>query len=99
MRRICGRKDALTAIDWGLVNEVVPANELDAAIERKTTEIAGKSPAAIRCGKSLFYRQQGMELDAAYEHASEIMAQNMMAADAAEGIDAFLGKRQPLWSS
>lgn len=91
--------DAITAVDWGLINEAVPAGELDAAIERKTAEIASKSPAAIRYGKSMFYRQQGMELDAAYEYASEVMAQNMMVADAAEGIDAFLGKRRPLWSS
>ena len=91
--------DAATAVDWGLINEAVPEGELDAAIERKTTEIAGKSPAAIRYGKSMFYRQQGMELGAAYDYASEVMAQNMMAADAAEGVDAFLGKRRPLWLS
>lgn len=91
--------DAATAVDWGLINEAVAEVELDAAIERKTAEIATKSPAAIRYGKSMFYRQQAMELGAAYDYASEVMAQNMMADDAAEGIAAFLGKRRPLWSN
>jgi enoyl-CoA hydratase/carnithine racemase len=91
--------DAATAVDWGLINEMVPEPELDAAIERKTAEIASKSPAAIRYGKSLFYRQQQLPLAAAYDCAGEVMARNMMAADAVEGIDAFLGKRRPVWAS
>jgi enoyl-CoA hydratase/carnithine racemase len=91
--------DAATAAEWGLINEAVPESELDAAIDRKAAEIAGKSPAAIRYGKSMFYRQQNMALGSAYEYASEIMAKNMMDEDASEGIDAFLNKRRPAWRS
>jgi enoyl-CoA hydratase/carnithine racemase len=91
--------DAATAAEWGLINEAVPENELDAAITRRTSEIESKSPAAIRYGKSMFYRQQDMTLGNAYEYASEIMATNMMAEDAGEGIDAFLNKRRPVWRS
>lgn len=89
--------DARTAADWGLINEAVPEGELNAVIERKTSEIAGKSAAAVRYGKAMFYRQKAMELGAAYEYASDVMARNMMDDDAVEGIDAFLGKRRPVW--
>jgi enoyl-CoA hydratase/carnithine racemase len=84
--------DASTARDWGLINEVVPADDLDAAVARKTAEIAAKSPAAIRYGKAMFYRQQPMPLAEAYEYASEIMACNAMTSDACEGIDAFVNR-------
>jgi acyl-CoA hydrolase/enoyl-CoA hydratase/carnithine racemase len=89
--------DAATAADWGLINEAVPEGELDAAIARKTAEIEGKSAAAIRYGKSMFYRQKHMELGRAYEYASDVMARNMMEEDASEGIDAFLSKRRAVW--
>ena len=89
--------DAKTAADWGLINEAVPESELDAAIARKTAEIVGKSAAAIRYGKSMFYRQKTMDLGAAYEYASDVMARNMMDLDASEGIEAFLAKRRPVW--
>jgi enoyl-CoA hydratase/carnithine racemase len=89
--------DAATAADWGLINEAVPEGELDAAIARKTAEIEAKSAAAIRYGKSMFYRQKHMDLGSAYEYASDVMARNMMEEDVSEGIDAFLGKRRPVW--
>jgi len=89
--------DAATAADWGLINEAVPEGELDAAIARKTAEIEGKSAAAIRYGKSMFYRQKHMDLERAYEYASDVMARNMMEEDASEGIDAFLSKRRAVW--
>lgn len=89
--------DAATAADWGLVNAAVPDAELDAAVARKAADILGKSPAAIRHGKSSFYRQRQMALNDAYDDASDVMARNMMEEDAGEGIDAFLDKRQPLW--
>ena len=87
--------DAATALDWGLINEVVPAAELDAAIARKAAEIAAKSPAAIRHGKAMFYRQQSMPLADAYAYAGEIMARNLMEGDACERIDSFLSRRRP----
>jgi acyl-CoA hydrolase/enoyl-CoA hydratase/carnithine racemase len=91
--------DAATAVDWGLINEAVPEQELDAAIQRKTSAIAGKSPAAIRLGKAMFYQQQSMALRGAYEYAGGIMARNMMENDVSEGIDAFFSKRPPVWTS
>jgi enoyl-CoA hydratase/carnithine racemase len=86
--------DAATALDWGLINEVVPAGELDAAINRKAAEIAAKSPAAIRNGKAMFYHQQTMPLADAYAYAGEVMARDMMESDACEGIDAFLNRKK-----
>lgn len=89
--------DAATAADWGLINEHVPEAELDAAVARKCEAIAAKSPAAIRYGKAMFYRQKQMALSKAYAYAGEVMAQNMMEEDAGEGVDAFLAKRPPVW--
>lgn len=91
--------DAATAADWGLINDAVADDELDAAVARKTTAILSKSPAAIRYGKAMFYRQRQMTLADAYAYAGDVMARNMMEEDAAEGIDAFLGKRLPVWKS
>jgi enoyl-CoA hydratase/carnithine racemase len=89
--------DANTAERWGLVNRVVPAGELDSAVEKLARKIAGHSPAVIRLGKQLFYDQVEKRLEDAYAIAGEGMACNMMLEDAAEGIDAFLGKRPPAW--
>ncbi|WP_211450770.1 enoyl-CoA hydratase [Collimonas antrihumi] len=90
--------DAATAKDWGLINDAVAEDQLDAAIAGKVAEIMAKSPAAVRHGKSMFYRQQQMSVSDAYDYASDVMARNMMEHDAGEGIDAFLGKRQPVWA-
>jgi enoyl-CoA hydratase/carnithine racemase len=89
--------DAATALDFGLLNEVVPDAELGEAVARKVRDIAAKSSTAIRYGKTMFYRQLNMDIDRAYEFASEVMARNMMEGDAAEGVAAFLSKRQPVW--
>lgn len=89
--------DAATAADFGLINDAVPDDALDAAVARKVADIVGKSPAAIRHGKAMFYRQRQMPLGDAYDYASDVMARNMMEEDAGEGIDAFLEKRQPAW--
>ncbi|KVX67829.1 enoyl-CoA hydratase [Burkholderia stagnalis] len=91
--------DAPTAAAWGLVNESVPEDALDAAVARKVAEIVAKSPAAVRYGKTMFYRQREMTLDDAYAYAGDVMARNMMEEDAGEGIDAFLEKRAPRWRS
>ena len=89
--------DAATALDWGLVNRVVPAQELDAAVQELARTIASKSPVAIRAGKRLFARQLAVGLEEAYALACETMAANLLAEDAGEGIDAFLAKRKPVW--
>ena len=88
---------ANTAKDFGLVNKVVPAKELELVTNDLASKIASKSPLTLRVGKEAFYRQLEMDLDAAYRYTSEVMAQNMMAADAQEGIDAFMQKRDPVW--
>ncbi len=90
--------DAAMAAEWGLINEAVEDGELDAAVERLTGAILAKSAAAIRYGKGMFYQQLQMELGDAYAYAGEVMALNMMEADAAEGIDAFIEKRKPSWA-
>lgn len=85
--------------ELGLVNRVVPLDALeDTAMEMART-IAGKSPAAVRIGKEAFYRQAEMELGDAYAYAGRVMAENMMARDAAAGISAFVEKRSmPKWT-
>ena len=87
--------DAHEAQRRGLVNRVVPLEQLDAEVARLAASIVAKSPLAIRMGKQMFYKQLEMGLDAAYQLASETMACNAMCEDAAEGIDAFIAKREP----
>jgi len=88
---------AATARDIGLVNRVVPAGtERDAAIAL-AQKIARKSAYTIRIGKAAFYRQAEMSLAEAYRYTSEVMAENMMARDAEEGVGAFIEKREPKW--
>lgn len=91
--------DARTALAWGLVNRVVPVDQLDAAVREFTDVIGARSAATIRMGKAAFYAQVDRPLDSAYDIASETMACNMTIDDASEGIDAFLEKRAPVWSS
>ena len=88
---------AAEAVRIGLVNEAVPEGELDAAVRALAARIASRSPASVAIGKPAFYRQAEMELAAAYDDAAEVMTRNMADADAAEGIEAFLGKRSPTW--
>jgi enoyl-CoA hydratase/carnithine racemase len=89
--------DAAEAQRRGLVNRVVPMEQLDAEVKKLTNSICGKSAAAVSMGKQMFYRQLELGLDAAYELATETMACNMMCAEAGEGIDAFMQKRPPEW--
>ncbi|HEX3863820.1 MAG TPA: enoyl-CoA hydratase [Stellaceae bacterium] len=89
--------DAATAKSIGLVNRVVPAAELTAASMALALQIAGKSALSLAIGKEAFYRQAECDLAGAYNYAAEAMTTNMLARDAAEGIDAFLAKRPPVW--
>lgn len=89
--------DAQTARAQGLVNRVVPPTQLDQAVLALAGAIMGKSSVAVAAGKRMFYQQLEMGLDDAYRLASGVMACNMMAEDAAEGIDAFIEKRPPAW--
>lgn len=87
--------DAREAQRRGLVNRVVPSDQLDAEVKKLTDSILAKSSAAVAMGKQMFYRQLEMGMESAYQLASETMACNMMCEDAAEGIDAFMAKRKP----
>jgi enoyl-CoA hydratase/carnithine racemase len=89
--------DAHTALAWGLVNRVVPGDQLDTEIRRFSDIILARSSATIQMGKTAFYQQIEQPLAAAYGLTSETMACNMGLEDAAEGIDAFLDKRPPAW--
>ena len=85
------------ARDKGLVNRVVEAEQLDEEIESLVASIVAKPRVALAMGKSLFYRQLEVGIDAAYADAGETMACNMMDAAALEGVQAFIDKRAPDW--
>jgi enoyl-CoA hydratase/carnithine racemase len=89
--------DAETARSLGLVNRVVQREGLREAVDNLARQIAGKSALTVKIGKEAFYRQAELDLAGAYRYAAEVMTTNMLARDAGEGIDAFLGKRAPAW--
>jgi enoyl-CoA hydratase/carnithine racemase len=90
--------DARTAAEWGLVNSVVSAGELPAATRALAVKVAEASSLVVAIGKQAFYTQIDLDQEKAYAYAKEVMSMNAMAADAQEGIGAFLGKRKPCWS-
>lgn len=90
--------DARTAADWGLVNRVVPAEQLRGETEKLARQIAEASPMTLGLGKHAFYTQIDLDQAKAYDYTREVMSLNAMAADAQEGICAFLEKRPPQWS-
>ena len=90
--------DATTAREFGLVNRVVPREYLNQIVMKYAQIIASKSPSTLKIGKEAFYKQAEMGLAEAYEYASRIMVENMLARDAEEGIGAFIAKRKPEWS-
>ena len=89
--------DAATALEFGLVNRIVPSASLTDTVTDLAQIIAAKSPVAIALGKRAVAKQAGMDLAHAYAEASRVMVENMLAADAEEGISAFLEKRRPKW--
>ena len=89
--------DAATALEFGLVNRVVPSDTLTEVVNGLAAAIAAKSPTALKLGKEAVHRQASMGLADAYAHASRVMVDNMLVADAEEGINAFFEKRQPRW--
>lgn len=110
LSRAIGRKRALqmlltgelvpaqTAAEWGLVNVVVPAERLEAATRDLALSIATASPLTVALGKQAFYTQIDLDQPKAYAYAKEVMSMNAMAADAQEGMCAFLAKREPTWT-
>jgi len=89
--------DAATALDWGLVNRVVPPEQLDAATTALAERIVRASPYVVALGKRAFYAQEAMDETEAYALTCGVMVENAQAADAAEGMHAFLEKRAPSW--
>jgi enoyl-CoA hydratase/carnithine racemase len=89
---------AATACEWGLINRVVPAEQLDASVQQLVDAVARSSPLTVGVGKEAFYTQIDLDEHRAYEHTKGVMASNSLAADAQEGICAFLEKRPPTWT-
>lgn len=89
--------DAATALDWGLINQVVPSEDLDAAVDHLVEAIARSSSYTVALGKQAFYDQVDRAESDAYDHTKVVMTENALAADAQEGMTAFLQKRPPNW--
>lgn len=89
--------DAQTAADWGLINRVVPAEELEASTRALAERIATASQLTVGIGKRAFYRQIDLDQHGAYVYTKDVMSRNAATGDAQEGISAFLEKRQPSW--
>ena len=89
---------AATAAEWGLVNMVVPAAELAEESRKLATRIAEASSLVVALGKQAFYTQIDLDQQKAYAYSKEVMRMNSLAADAQEGISAFLGKRRACWT-
>ena len=90
--------DAPTAAEWGLINMVVPAAELQDQSRKLAARIAEASSFTVALGKQAFYTQIDLKQPKAYAYAKEVMSMNSLAADAQEGISAFLEKRQACWA-
>ena len=85
------------ALEHGLVNRVVPDEALEAETTALAAKVASKLGSAVRVGKRAFYEQLEMSLDQAYAHTGQVIAENMLHKDTAEGVQAFLEKREPDW--
>jgi enoyl-CoA hydratase/carnithine racemase len=89
--------DARDAEKWGLVNKVVPADQLEEETMALANKLAEKSPLALQMGKQSFYGMSDMEFGKALEYSNETFAALCVTEDAQEGVDAFLKKRKPVW--
>jgi enoyl-CoA hydratase/carnithine racemase len=89
--------DARTALDWGLVNRVVPADQLDSATADLLERVTLGSPESKAIGKQALYAQIDLDQPKAYAYAVEVMAATSQLPDAREGMRAFLEKRKPAW--
>src|SRR6202046_829702 len=89
--------DARTALDWGLVNQVVPAAQLDSAVQDLLERVTRGSAESKGIGKQALYAQIDLDQPKAYAYAVEVMSATSQLPDAREGIRAFLEKRKPSW--
>jgi enoyl-CoA hydratase/carnithine racemase len=87
--------DARRAMEWGLVNRVVPADQLDAEVQKLATTLAAKPPATVAAGKRAFYQQMDLGLERAYALASGVISASFAHDEGRAGMDAFLEKKQP----
>ena len=88
---------AKSALDFGLINQMVKFENLEKTVLSYVNKIKDKSPLVLKIGKEAFYNQLEMPLDDAYHYTAEVMTQNMLAQDANEGINVFIEKRPPNW--
>lgn len=86
------------AREVGLVNRVVPEQDLEAETQALANQIAAKLGVAVKIGKQAFYKQLQMPVDQAYAYTGDVMVENMLHRDTKEGISAFLEKRDPTWT-
>jgi len=110
LTRAIGRKRALEmlltgrmvsaqeAVEWGLINAAVPAGQLAQTTRALAQQVATASPFTVALGKQAFYAQIDLDQPKAYAYAKEVMSMNSLAADAQEGITAFLEKRSACWT-
>jgi enoyl-CoA hydratase/carnithine racemase len=89
--------NATKAKEIGLINKMVPKEELTFEVSKLAEKIASKSSMTISIGKQAFYAQVEMDLSAAYQYTSKTMKDNLLKSDAIEGINAFIEKRSPDW--
>ena len=89
--------DAKKALEWGLVNRVVAAADLDAETEKLARHIAAKPPATIAAGKRAFYQQMDLGVEKAYALASGVISASFAHEEGKEGMQAFIEKRPPNW--
>ena len=89
--------DAETALQWGLVNRVVPSAELDDAVRAFADTLIAKPPGALASGKRFFYRQIELPMAAAYRDAAALITSHMLGDEALEGVSAFVERRKPQW--
>ena len=87
------------AVEFGLVNRVVPPDQLESSVMELARQISSSSSQTLAMGKPAFYQQLDMDRPAAYGFAQRVMVQNLLAEDAQEGINAFLEKREPKWAN
>ena len=87
--------DAKRALEWGLVNRVVPADQLDAEVQKLASNLAAKPPATVAAGKRAFYQQMDLSLEQAYALASGVISASFAHDEGRAGMDAFIEKRPP----
>ena len=94
---VVGQADTATALDWGLVNRVVPAAQLDSATHDLLDRVTRGSAESKGIGKQALYAQIDLDQAKAYAYAIEVMAATSQTPDAREGMRSFLDKRKPVW--